>query len=350
MLESDRRWDVDRLARAVEGGLVVADGDGRPLLRSEGAELLLGGPRHFAAGWAAVHACVERLGRLNEGSFDVALPEALGGRRLCVHLLASDERDGYAAVLRERRSLDALQADLRRAVQMRHLQATWAQAAHDLRAPLHALALHVDLLRQDLAGEPAPGAAAAARARLDLAAREIARLSRMLQVMLAQSSPHADTPRVFGLRRLLGEVLTLVRPAAARQRVELDLDLPPGRVAVLGARDHLKQALLNLAINALEAMPRGGRLEAALEVRDGRACVRLADSGPGLPPAVLEQAFRLHFTTKRDGSGIGLFTARAAVESMGGSLDLANGSPGGAVAVLDLPLAAFDAEEPCSTS
>src|SRR5262249_30602773 len=150
--------------------------------------------------------------------------------------------------------------------------------------------------------------------RLDLLGREIARLSRMLQELLSESGPPRDQPRVFGLTRLLTEVLALVRPQAVRQGVAARLQLPRARVAGLGARDPLKQALVNRLANALQAMPGGGRLDVSLALEERRAVVRVRDSGHGMSPAVLSKAFRMHDTTRPDGSGIGLFTARAAVE------------------------------------
>jgi signal transduction histidine kinase len=362
MLETERPWDTERLSRAVEGGLILSDAEGRVALRNELAGTLLGAGPRFEPAWRWLRACLSRgidrarLVRQGEASLDVSLPDGLGGRSLFVRFIAQRRASWPAGLvlLRERVSLDALQADLRLAAQMRHLHSTFQQAAHDLRAPLNALALNVELLRQDLTALPAEpdGSPHGAHGRVELVAREIARLSRMLQVLLAQSGPPRDQVRVFGLRRLLVEVLALVRPQAQRQGVLTRLDVPSERVAVLGPRDHLKQALLNLLVNALEAMPLGGRLNVALETRDHRAQVRISDTGPGMKPEVLRQAFRMHFTTKPGGSGIGLFTARATVQSLGGQLELDTRVGAGTTALIEVPLAAFDAgrEVSCSMS
>ncbi len=362
MRDTDRAWDLVRLSQAVEGGLVLSDGNGRVTLRNELAGTLLGGEAGWQAAWDWLRGCLERgldragLARDGGASLDVSLPQELGGRSLFVRFIPLQDADWPAGLvlLRERVSLDALQADLRLAVQMRHLHSTFEQAAHDLRAPLNALALNVELLRQDLHGKAAGsnGSHGPALERLDLVGREIARLSRMLQVLLAQSGPPRDQPRVFGLRRLLLSTLALVRPQAQRQGVVTRLDVPSGRVAVLGPRDHLKQALMNLLVNALEAMPRGGHLSVALEVQDHRALVRVTDTGAGMSPEVLGQVFRMHFTTKPGGSGIGLFTARATLQAAGGRLELQSRAGQGTTAQIELPLAAFDAgvEAPCSTS
>jgi len=362
MQDAQRPWDLERLSSAVEGGLILSDAQGRVALRNELAATLLGAGARFESAWRWLRARLSRgldRGRLvhhGEASLDVSLPHELGGRSLFVRFIAQHRAAWPSGLVlfRERVSLDALQADLRLAAQMRHLRSTLEQAAHDLRAPLNAIALNVELLRQDLVALPAAadGTPHAAHGRIELVGREIARLSRMLQVLMVQSGPLRDQPRVFGLRRLLVEVLALVRPQAQRQGIVTRLEVPPERVAVLGPRDHLKQALMNLVVNALEAMPLGGRLVVALEVRHGRAQVRLSDTGPGMSPDVLRQAFRMHFTTKPGGSGIGLFTARATLQSLGGQLELRTAAGSGTTALIELPLAAFDPgrEIPCSTS
>ena len=354
------RWDPRELSRAVDGGVVLADESGRALVHNEVADVLLGGAGDFERGWRFVHECIARdvdharLEHEREASLNVALPREWGERTLYVRVLPAGHVSGssYLALFKERRALDALQADLRLAVQMRHLHGIFRQATHDLRAPLHALTLNVDLLRGDFAraaSEPEQ-AGRDAQERLDLVGREIARLSRMLQDLLTQSGPPRDRPRVFGLRRLLSEVVVLTRPEATRLGVTTRLQMPSERVAVLGARDHLKQALVNLVINALEAMPDGGELDLELAKADGRAVVHVRDSGQGMPPDVLARAFRMHYTTKPGGSGIGLFTARAAVDSLGGTLALQSQEGVGTLVIIGLPLAAFDTQKQVTCS
>jgi two-component system NtrC family sensor kinase len=104
----------------------------------------------------------------------------------------------------------------------------------------------------------------------------------------------------------------------------------------LGDRVQLQQVLLNLIINAIQAMPDGGRM--TLRTRDwhqdGAACgvvIEVQDSGPGLPPPLRERLFRPFFTTKNDGNGLGLWISQGLVERYGGSIEADNASQGGAV-------------------
>jgi len=328
------------LLRALDGGLAIADAAGEPAFLDEGARMLLG-----SAGWPLVRQSLEahaaRFEQTGEVQFDVALPADVGGATLSVRVLRLADGAGRLVSLRNRRALQGLQSNLLHAAQMRRLHARYQEATHDLRAPLNAVALNLELARGDLAqlNGHEPEVRSEALGRLDLVGREVARLSRMLTVLLGQSDLPRDASQLFGLHSLLIEVAALVRPQAQRQGVALRLALPSESVHMQAPRDHLKQALMNLLNNALDATPRGGHIELALECDDERARIRVSDNGSGIPAQLLEQVFRLQFITRADGTGTGLFTARGTVESMGGRLKLESVEGAGTTALVELPRA-----------
>jgi signal transduction histidine kinase len=96
--------------------------------------------------------------------------------------------------------------------------------------------------------------------------------------------------------------------------------------------------LLNIAINGLEAMPGGGRLAIDLDTRAANASVRIADSGAGIPEELLDEIDQIYFTTKKSGSGIGLYVARLVVESHGGEIVVQSEPGAGACFTVKLPL------------
>jgi two-component system sensor histidine kinase FlrB len=109
-------------------------------------------------------------------------------------------------------------------------------------------------------------------------------------------------------------------------------------VVLVGYRDRLKQAFLNVAVNALEAMPRGGRMCIEMEEREDRVRVDVRDSGPGIPAELMARIYDSDFTTKGGGSGIGLYVARTVVLLHGGAIE-AQSAPGqGTTVHVDLPL------------
>jgi signal transduction histidine kinase len=350
----DGRSDSEGLSllRAMDGGLVVADPEGHAWLVDEGARRLLGGE----AGWPCVRDALARephatrLLRTGEAQLEVELPAESGGGTLSVRALRqpADAGGPLLVSLRDRGAVQGWRSNLVQAAQMRRLKSRTKQAAHDLRGPLNAIAINLELVRGDLAqvnGHAAQGREDAL-GRVDLVGREVARLSRMLTVLLGQSGSPRGEGRLFGLRRLLGEVAALVRAQAERQGVALRLDVPAERVAVQAPRDQVEQALMNLVNNALEAMPQGGRLELGLRADQETAVVHVRDTGPGISPAMLDQVFRMNYTTKADGTGLGLFTARATLEALGGRLDLQSTEGTGTTAVVTLPRAPLT--ETCS--
>jgi two-component system sensor histidine kinase HydH len=100
----------------------------------------------------------------------------------------------------------------------------------------------------------------------------------------------------------------------------------------------LTQALLNVVINAIQAVERNGRVEVSASVADGRVSVAVSDNGPGIPPDKLASVFDPYYTTKNEGSGLGLWIAQQIVTAHGGSLQAQNRPTGGVVLTMRLPL------------
>lgn len=235
----------------------------------------------------------------------------------------------------------ALETDLRQAAQLRGLTRLYRGVAHDLKAPLNAMVLNLELLKQSLS---APEAAdsdelARQRGRLQIVEEELARLGRALETLLSQTAPVRPLRERFDLRDLVREIENLLGPQARQQRVNLRVETPAAEVLVDARRDALKQALLNLAINGLEAMPDGGTLALSSRTDNGVATVAVQDSGPGIPNAVRARVFEMHVTTKASGTGIGLYVARTVAESDGGSLRLVSTGDDGTLFEVTLPLA-----------
>jgi signal transduction histidine kinase len=242
-------------------------------------------------------------------------------------------------------------AGRRAAALLSSLQSTCRRAAHDLRAPLNAMSINLDLVRQIVDQDSDRlEMRLAARERIAILQAEVTRLARMLTMLAEGGAPRRD-PDLFGLDSLLREVAGFVEPQAARLGIHVSLRLSRRRLAVAGARDEFKQALINLLMNAFEAMPQGGPLEIELTREGARAVVQVRDHGTGIASCHLDRIFQLHFTTKPAGSGIGLFTSRAAIEAMGGELTLHSREGLGTTARIALPIVStLTRELACSMS
>jgi two-component system sensor histidine kinase HydH len=253
-----------------------------------------------------------------------------------LHRLADSSED-HLVLLSDPRALEALEVDARLERQLEALGRVHRMLAHELRAPLSAMVITLDLLHERLSPEGA--ADAATRRHVDVLREELHRLSRSLTGILTQTVPAAP-PERFDLTGSLADLVALLGPQARRQDVELEARLPDEPLPVRGYPHRLRQAFLNVAVNALEAMPHGGRLTVEAH-RDGRrAWVALKDTGPGIAPEALPHLYDPEFSTKDEGSGIGLHVTRALVELHGGEIRIESALGRGTDVRVVVPLAA----------
>jgi two-component system, NtrC family, nitrogen regulation sensor histidine kinase NtrY len=188
-----------------------------------------------------------------------------------------------------------------------------------------------------------------------VALETIRRRSQGLMSFVERYRTVADVPepqrQTLSLRALLADVERLIRPTLAERGIQFTSRIEPG-LAVLGDRELLEQALINILRNATEALSGHSGAEARIEIsctlHEGLCHIDVADNGPGLVAAVREQLFVPFFTTKPDGSGIGLSLARRIVQRHGGQLQARANFPRGTVFQLSLP-AAPDAPAAVST-
>lgn len=256
--------------------------------------------------------------------------------RLEIYVLHEESCTGYLVLIKDREMINALETELLLASQMRAQIHLYGAYAHDLRAPLNAMQITLELLADALGGA---GASADSQRYIAVLKEELARLNRTLGAMLNRSVPSLKiTPEEFDLRAMVDEVAALLRTQAMRHRVDLQLQLPEREAVIRGHRDRLKQALINVALNGLEAMPGGGRLRINLMVKDASADIVVKDDGPGVPQQLVDEIYQIYFTTKKTGSGMGLYVARIVLESHGGEIRMMNEPGGGACFILSLPI------------
>jgi signal transduction histidine kinase len=204
--------------------------------------------------------------------------------------------------------------------------------AHEIKNPLNAIALRLEILRS-LVTTQTPEAGP----EIALISKEIMRLDRVVKMFLDFTRPLKLDFKEVNLGTLAREVAALVAPEASRRNVCIEILAPPETIIVRADPDHLKQALLNVVMNGVEAMAGGGTLRMELARAANQALVRVIDQGPGIPAELRDKVFRLYFTTKEKGSGIGLAMAFRAVQLHGGTIDLADTPGHGCTFILKLP-------------
>lgn len=166
---------------------------------------------------------------------------------------------------------------------------------------------------------------------------ETDRLRDRMRALLDLGRPVESRRVPAALDHLVGEALDAVRPRCQTQGVRLDLAVPPDLPKARLDPARFEEALLCLVGNALDAMPAGGTLRVAAGPAPGGIALTVADTGPGMPPAVLARAFEPFFTTKPSGTGLGLAVAKKLLEGSGSALGVESG-PGGTRAVISIPV------------
>jgi signal transduction histidine kinase len=189
--------------------------------------------------------------------------------------------------------------------------------AHEVKNPINAIVVHLELLKNKL-----DGASPNAHRHLDVIEAEIRRLDRVVQTLVDFSRPVELQLREQDLRAVIGDVLALATEELSTRNVEVRSHLPSHPVVVNVDTDMLKQAVINVVQNGAQAMPDGGRLDVVLETDRKFAILRIMDEGLGIPEEIREKIFDLYFTTKTEGSGIGLAMTYRILQLHHGSIEV----------------------------
>jgi signal transduction histidine kinase len=141
------------------------------------------------------------------------------------------------------------------------------------------------------------------------------------------------------LHQLMKEIVELAKPQADASKIRVNMSSESDGVEIRVDRDLLKQAVLNVVVNAMQAMPEGGELRFESSVSEDTAEIRISDTGPGIPPDLRDKIFRLYFTTKKEGSGIGLAMTFRIVQLHDGTIDFTSEPGKGTTFSIRLPVA-----------
>jgi signal transduction histidine kinase len=213
-----------------------------------------------------------------------------------------------------------------------------AGLSHEIRNPLNAASLQLAVLERRLRKLP-PADSQPLLEPLKLVRDEIARLEHLLQDFLQFARPRELSLRSLPLEPLVAAVADLLAGEAERRGVRLVHELPPGLPLVQGEDERLRQVLMNLALNSLEATPRGGTVRIWALARPEDVWLAVDDSGTGIDLAVVQRIFEPFFSTKASGSGLGLPIVHAIVSQHGGAVGVESSPLGGARFWFTLPRA-----------
>jgi two-component system sensor histidine kinase PilS (NtrC family) len=350
--------DTDDILENIPSGLVTLDGEGRIQSFNGAAEKILGlpveevkgrpydqvfgeGNRELAAvlSTALEKAVVYDRKELNATSHgDKVIPLGISTTLLGA---GDGERGGVIAVFQDLTDAKELEQRARQADRLAVLGQLSAAIAHEIRNPLATISGSVELLRDtpQLSGEE--------RKLMELVTHESDRLNRIITDFLLYARIRPAERSVVDLPRLIGETLTLVRNHHDyRDDISIEDTVQGQDVRILADGDQIKQIFLNIAINALQAMPRGGRLTVGLmeperrETKSGRkenmVNIYFQDTGVGIPDKDLNNIFEPFFSTKKNGTGLGLSIAQRIIENNGGKLEVESRIGQGTIFIVSL--------------
>jgi PAS domain S-box-containing protein len=346
---STMRENMNSVMAGLEDGLLLFTRDARAVMISPAAEKFLGEPAGqflgrrvseiFPPGHPLHDALHIESDELYEVAAEVELETSEGPKRVSVSVQAiqeDGERMGALVTLRDLDSLESINTQLQVSERLAALGRITAGVAHEVKNPLNSMRLWLENLKESLPAD-ADGASRQAVQVLD---KEIDRLDAVVKRFLDFTRPMDIRLEPTQLAQLLKEVLEVAQPQLHKSNIQLAQLLPIDVPEVYVDRALLKQAVLNLVLNAAEAMPSGGQLRLVLSRRGEMAEITVGDTGKGIPLENRQKIFQLFFTTRPGGSGIGLASTFRIVQLLNGSIDFTSEVGRGTTFRIELPLAA----------
>lgn len=350
---SDLRGNFERLLDELEDAVLIFGRDRRLFVASGAVEKFLGRRRDDLLGQTIIDifppnttlglllAQSAQTGRLirNRRVPITHTPDSNPG--VSVVLLSVDLMDankggspgGLLVRLRDPEATRQIGRQLQTADRLSAISKITGGVAHEVKNPLNAINMHVELVKMKLdTGDQDVGQ------HLDIIGSEIDRLNRVVKTFLDFTRPVELNLAEIPLERLLQEVADLAAPQAAAAGIEVSVSQQTDDARLNVDVDLIKQALLNIVVNAIEAMKQGGQLTLTSNVREDLAEIRINDTGPGIPEQMREKIFSLYFTTKKGGSGIGLAMTYRIVQLHDGAVDFVSEPGIGTTFVLHLPI------------
>ncbi len=265
------------------------------------------------------------------GSVTGLLAQRERERRLELQRTAEGLEESYRRLQNQSERIIAIEEQLRRSEKLSTLGEMAAVLAHEIRNPLGSIRGTAEILRDDYRpGDPK-------HEFIEIQIKETERLNHVVEDFLRMARQHPLELQDCSIREELETIVTLVSKDAQDRGVTLLLEACPEPVIIRGDGEKLRQAFLNIVINALQATPSGGSvIITCLQTENGYE-VRFIDNGSGIEHDVLSKIFEPFFTTKPDGTGLGLAVCRKIIEGHGGNLSVTSETGKGTIVLITLP-------------
>jgi signal transduction histidine kinase len=338
------RGNIESLMERMEDAVLLFDRYDRLILAGAAVERLLE-PKEKVHGkrmdevfppTTPLGSAIQQAVRLNKPAKDQLVNYEREGKqpsRLLVNVTPLADRSGTLITLRDAETRKQLATELDVSRRLAAISRLTGLVAHEIKNPLNSIALRMELLRGKIQ-ETAPEA----QGEINIISQEIRRLDRVVKTFLDFTRPVDFTAEDVNLATLAKEVTSLVTPQAATQKVHVEFSAEPENIVIRADRDLLKQAILNVVMNGIEAMRGGGKLKVHAWQQEDTSVLTIEDEGPGIPEENTSKVFQLYFTTKEKGSGIGLAMTFRAVQLHNGTIEFTSEPGKGTRFLLKFPL------------
>jgi signal transduction histidine kinase len=349
---SDLKGNVERILNELDDGVLIFGRDRRLIAAAGSIERFFIQPRTELVGLSVsdIFPPGTTLGLLLAQSIQTARP--IRNRRVPIQgkergsismaLLSVEflEASGGGMVIRLRdpEATRQIGRHLQTADRLSAISRLTGGVAHEVKNPLNAMLMHVELAKMKLNHGDYD-----LQPQMDVISSEILRLDRVVKTFLDFTRPVELHAADTNLQSLVQDIADLARPQAAASGIDLSLLQSDESTTVTVDQDLLKQAILNIVVNAIDAMRDSGKTDGVLSietiVKSNTAEIRVSDTGPGIPAELRDKIYNLYFTTKSGGSGIGLAMTFQIVQLHDGTIEVATEMGKGTAFTIRLPIA-----------
>lgn len=328
---------LESLLQALPGGVIVIDGEGKVQEHNSAAELLLGQPL-LGLPWSAI---IQRaFAPRNDDGHDVSLAD---GRKVNISTCPLGTEPGQILLITDVTEIRHLQDRLGQQKRLAEMGKMAASLAHQIRTPLSSVLLYVSSLKRQVLSETD---------RYVLAEKMTSRLRHLEQLiedMLLYSRDGKTGEDFFTTQAMLEELYQGLEPQLELTNTTFLTTNNARDLIIHGNRQMLLSALTNLVMNAIQAMQHDGQLDVSINQVQGDVVIALKDNGPGIPAELQQQIFDPFYTTRTQGTGLGLAVVKAVAAAHGGDVQLESSAGQGSTFKVILPVESSNVVQPGST-